>query len=42
MFQVRWPEPTPKTVTTDKFATFCTDRLALLVDVHTWLRDNLA
>lgn len=41
MFQVRWPEPTPKSVTTEEFAAFCADRLALLTGVHAWLRDNL-
>jgi len=40
-FQVRWPESTPKSVTGDEFAGFCADRLALLADVHAWLRGNL-
>lgn len=41
MFQVRWSEPTPPTVSNKKFAEFCADRLALLSDVHSWLRDHL-
>lgn len=41
MFQVRWPEPTPKSVTTDALANWCTERLAMLTDVHVWLAQNL-
>ena len=41
MFHVRWPEPTPASVTTEAFADWCVDRLALLADVHHWLRDHL-
>jgi len=41
MFQVRWPEPTPSSVSTDEFADFCVSRLALLAEIHFWLRDNL-
>jgi len=41
MFQVRWPEPTPPSVGSAEFADFCADRLALLGDVHAWLRDHL-
>jgi uncharacterized protein (TIGR02453 family) len=41
MFQVRWPEPTPKIVSTEKFAAWCTDRLIGLADVHHWLVENI-
>lgn len=41
MFQVRWSEPTPSSVGSAEFADFCADRLALLGDVHAWLRDHL-
>jgi len=42
MFQVRWPEATPKDVTTEQFADWCTARLAQLADIHHWLVDNLS
>lgn len=41
MFQARWPEPTPNSVTTPAFVDFCADRLSLAADIHRWLVDQL-
>ena len=34
--QARWPEPTPKTITTARFVDFCARRLVACGDVHRW------
>lgn len=40
--QVRWPEPTPRSVSTPRFVEFCAGRLAELSGVHRWLVKHLA
>ena len=41
-FQARWPEPTPKSVTSGAFADWCARRLNSCGDIHHWLVDNLS
>jgi uncharacterized protein (TIGR02453 family) len=41
MFQVRWPEPAPASMTSTRFADHCTKRLLLAADVHRWLVEHL-
>ena len=39
MFQARWSEPTPKSVTSAEFVEYCIDRLEACADIHAWLRE---
>ncbi len=40
-FQVRWPEPAPKVISTAGFVDHCVDRLLLVADVHRWLVEHM-
>jgi uncharacterized protein (TIGR02453 family) len=39
MFQARWPEPAPASITKAAFADWCAKRLMACADVHRWLVD---
>jgi len=41
MFQARWSEPLPDSVSKAEFVDWCAERLVATTDVHRWLVDNL-
>ena len=41
MFQARWSEPAPKTITSARFVDHCMKRLESCAEVHRWLVANL-
>ncbi len=41
MFQARWSEPLPDSVSNAQFVDWCAERLVATADVHRWLVDNV-